>query len=387
MDPAVRRDFCEARGLGVNDGAGARCREPHVRSGQVKDVTMKRIIRVAVAWLTAAVLAAPAMAQNESLLLYQGSDRQERLVEAARAEGELMLYTTLAEKNLRPLIEPFEKQYGVKVEVWRAGTSRVLQRAVSEAAAGRHEVDAYHFGSPQLEALYRENLLQPVESPLFAQLADEAVPAHKQWASTVFQVYVQAYNTDRIKKEALPKRYEDLLDPKWKGKLGIESESWLWYAALMKSMGEEKGRALFTEIVERNGMSQRYGYSLVNNMVVAGEVPLALTVYSHMPQASKDKGAPIDWFVLEPAIARANGIAIARHAKHPNAALLFYEYMLSADGAQGVFASMDYVPANTKLPSPLPDLRLRMADPVAALDEVDKWVGQFREVFGQGPTR
>src|SRR5690606_16153482 len=184
----------------------------------------------------------------------------------------------------------------------------------------------------------------------------------------------------------LPQSYEDLLDPKWKGKLGVECESWMWYAALMMRMGEDKGRALFSEIVKRNGMSQRYGYSLVNNMVVAGEVPLALTVYSHMPIAAKERGAPIDSFVLEPAIARANGVAIARHASHPNAALLFYEYMLSADGAQGVFASMDYVPANTKLPSPLPGLRLGLVDPVSALDEVDKWTGQFREGFGQGPA-
>src|SRR5690606_12495347 len=222
--------------------------------------------------------------------------------------------------------------------------------------------------------------------PLFAELAEDAVPAHKEWASTIFQVYVQAYNTDKIKKEDLPKTYEDLLDPKWKDKLGIESESWLWYAAVMRRMGEEKGRALFTDIVERNGMSQRYGYSLLNNMVVAGEVPMALTVYSHMPLAAKERGAPIDSFVLEPAIARANGVAVARHAKHPNAALLFYEYMLSADGAQGTFASMDYVPANTKLKSPLPGLRLHMADPVAALDEVDRWTTEFRQVFGQGPA-
>lgn len=332
-------------------------------------------------------MAMPAYAQDTSLLLYQGADRQERLVKAAQAEGELMLYTTLAEKNMPELLEPFEKKYGIKVNVWRAGTSRVLQRAISEAAAGRHEFDAIHFGSPQLEALYREKLLQPVESPVFAHLAEGAVPRHKQWASTVFQVYVQAYNTDAVKKEDLPKSYEDFLDPKWKGKLGIESESWLWYAALMKRMGEEEGRKLFSEIVQRNGMSQRYGYSLVNNMVVAGEVPLALTVYSHMPIAAKERGAPIDWFVLEPAIARANGVAIARHAKHPNAALLFYDYMLSADGAQKAFAAMDYVPANTGLPSPLPNLKLHLADPVAALDEVDKWRGEFHEVFGKGPAK
>jgi len=347
---------------------------------------MKLVRHLRRAVCASAMLAAtlPAFAADVSLLQYEGPDRAQKVEQAAKKEGTLTLYTTLVEKNLRPLIGPFEKKYGIKVNVWRAGTSRVLQRAVTEAAAGRFEADAFHFGSPQLEALHRENILQPVQSPLFSELIEGAVPAHREWASTVLQVYVQAYNTDKIKKEDLPKSYEDLLDPKWKGKLGIESEAWLWYAAVLKQMGEAKGEKLFRDITARNGMSQRYGYSLLNNMVAAGEVPLGLTVYSHMPKAAKEKGAPIDWFVLQPVIARANGIGIARHAPHPNAALLFYEYMLSADGAQKLFADMDYVPANRKIPSPLPDMRLVLADPVAALDEVDKWEASFDAAFTQG---
>jgi iron(III) transport system substrate-binding protein len=343
-----------------------------------------KIVRLGLA-LAALAISLPAMTQDTgaSLLQYDGPDRAQKLLAAAQKEGTLTLYTSLAEKNLPSLIEPFEKKYGIKVKVWRAGQTKVLQRTLTEASAGRYEADAIHFGSPELEALHREKILQPVKSPYFSELIAGAVPAHREWASTMLQVYVQAYNTNQIKKEDLPKSYEDLLDPKWKGKLGVETKSEAWYSTLMLAMGEEKGVKLFRDIVARNGMSMRFGYSLLTNMVVAGEVPLALTMYSHMPQAAKEKGAPIDWFALQPTIARANGIGIARRAPHPHAALLFYEYMLSAAGAQKTLAEMDYVPTNSGFPSPLPNLSIKLVDPAVMLDQLDKWTKSFEETFAK----
>jgi iron(III) transport system substrate-binding protein len=112
--------------------------------------------------------------------------------------------------------------------------------------------------------------------------------------------------------------------------------------------------------------------------VVSGEVPLALTVYNYMPEQAKKKGAPIDWFVIEPAVARANAIGIARHAQHPNAALLFYEYLLGPEGQQAM-VSIDYVPTNTKVPSPLKGVKIIQTDPIRSLDESDKWKKLFEE--------
>ncbi len=339
-------------------------------------------------WLSLAVLATSlsAGAQDASLLLYDKPDRAEKVLAAAKKEGTLTLYTTIAEKDLPTLIDPFEKKYGIKVKVWRAGTDRVLQRTLAEASARRYEVDAIHFGSPELEALHREKILQPVNSPYYKELIAGAVPAHREWASTLLSVWVQAYNTNLIKKEDLPKTYQDLLDPKWKGKLGIEGKNQEWYATVVMSMGEEKGINLFRAIVGRNGMSVRTGHSLLNNLVVAGEIPLALTLYNYMPEAAKKKGAPIDWFALEPAVARANGIGIARRAPHPNAALLFHDYMLSTE-AQKLLVSMDYVPINAKVPSPLAKLRIQLVDPVLALDQMEKWTKSYEEVVTKQSTR
>ncbi len=323
--------------------------------------------------LLCAALAAALPAAAQSLASYEGADRMDRIAAAAKKEGELTLYTTIAEKDLPAIVSPFEKKYGVKVNVWRAGTDKVLQRAVTEAKAKRFTVDAVHFGAPEMEALSREKILTPVSSPVHKDLQPGSVPAHREWAATILSVWVQAYNTAAVKKADLPKTYKDLLDPKWKGKLGIEMKNDDWFATVVYQMGgEEQGLKYFSELVATNGISPRHGHTLLNNMVISGEVPMALTVYNYMPEQAKKKGAPIDWFVIEPAIARANAIGVAKNAPHPNAALLFYEYMLGPDG-QNAMVSVDYVPTNTKVASPLKGVKIVTTDPVRSLDESAKW--------------
>jgi iron(III) transport system substrate-binding protein len=330
--------------------------------------------------LAALATALPGLAQDTSLLRYDGPDRGRKLVAAAQKEGSFALYTSFAEKDLPTLTVPFEKKYGVKVRVWRSGSEKVLQRTLAEAAAGRHEVDAIHSSALEMETLHREKILQPVTSPYSTELIAGALRPHGGWIATYLSVWVQAYNTNLIRKEDLPGTFQDLLDPKWKGKLGIEANVPEWYSTVVLHMGEEKGIRFFRDLMGRNGISVRTGHSLLNNMVVAGEVPLALTVYHFMAEAAKRKGAATDWFVLEPAVARTSGIGIARRAPHPNAALLFYDYMLSTE-AQKLLVSMEYVPTNAGVPSPLAKQRFTLVDPAVALDQSDKWARSFEEVI------
>src|SRR5207302_1734245 len=162
-----------------------------------------------------------------------------------------------------------------------------------------------------------------------AKLLEGALRPHRGWIATYLSFWVQAYNTRLVRKDELPRRYEDLLDARWKGKLGIEARVPDWYAALVTDMGEEKGIRFFRELVAKNGISVRGGHTLLNNLVVAGDVPLALTMYQYIVEGVKRKGAPVDWIVLEPAIGRMSGVGVARAAAHPHAALLFYDFMLS----------------------------------------------------------
>ena len=310
------------------------------------------------------------------VVVHSGQAQAPASIASAKKEGTLTLYTTIAEKDLATLTRPFEAKYGVKVVVWRAGTDKVLQRSIAEARAKRYDVDVIHFGSPEMEALSREKVLLPITSPIHKDLQPGSVPAHREWAATLLSVWVQAYNTKLLKKTDLPKTYQDLLDPKWKGKLGIETKDSDWFASVVDATGGgEKGLRFFRDLVATNGISVRQGHTLLNNMVVSGEVPLALTVYNYMPEQAKKKGAPIDWFVLQPAIARSNAVGVARRAPHPNAAMLFYEYLLGE--GQQYFVKMDYVPTNTKVPSPLTGVKIVQTNPARSLDESEKWTDLF----------
>jgi iron(III) transport system substrate-binding protein len=338
---------------------------------------MKNIRRQLVCAALCLALGAGAMAQN--LATYEGPDRLEKIIAAAKKEGGLTLYTTFAEKDLPVLIKPFEDKYGIKVTVWRAGTSTVLQRTLAEYAARRYTVDAVHFGAPEMEALAREKVLQPVNSPAYKDLQPGSVPAHKQWAATLLSVWVPAYNTNLIKKEDLPKTYEDLLDPKWKGKLGVEAKNDDWFATMVGIMGGgQKGLQFFRNLVATNGISPRKGHTQLNNMVISGEVPLALTIYNYMPEQARKKGAPIDWFILEPAVARANGVGVTAHAPHPAAALLFHEYFLT--DAQQYIQGIDYVPSSKKVDTIFKGVKIIQTDPIESLDEGEKWSKLFDEI-------
>ena len=96
--------------------------------------------------------------RNDSIYQYQGADREKRLLDGARAEGKLTLYTSMAPSESRPLGEAFEKKYGVKVEIWRALSEKVLQRLVTEGQAKKHTVDVVETNSPEMEMAAREKL-------------------------------------------------------------------------------------------------------------------------------------------------------------------------------------------------------------------------------------
>jgi iron(III) transport system substrate-binding protein len=317
-------------------------------------------------------------AADSSLLNATAPDRAQKLEAAAKAESSFSLYTSIASKDLQPLIGPFEKRYGIKVNVWRASGDTVLQRIIQEQRGGRFTVDAVHISAPELEALHREKLLQPIASPHFEDLVEGAVPAHREWVSTLLSVWVQGYNTNLVKKEDLPKTYQDLLDPKWKDKLGYEAENIEWFSTVATALGSDAGIQFFRDLVARNGLSVRKGHSLLNNLVASGEVPLALTLYNYMPAQAKAQGAPVDWFVLEPAVGRPNGIGVIKNAQKPNAAALFVDYMLSE--GQTILTSLDYVPTSKKAESPLPGVQIRIVDPADKLDNSKKWEPLYQQI-------
>jgi iron(III) transport system substrate-binding protein len=344
------------------------------------------------AFLCAAVaaalfLAGPcALAQSSKVAevaAYQGADRQQRLVDGAKREKELTFYSSIPPEDIAALVAGFDRKYGIKVRVWRADSEGILQRILSEARARRFEVDVMAGSSSALEPLYRENLLAEVNSPNLADIIPGAIPPHRQWVAIYLSLFVQAYNTNLIGKDGLPASYAQLVRPQWKGKLGIEAEDFDWFAEVVQGLGEERGLRLFRDIMATNGISVRKGHSLLNNLVAAGEVPLALSDYSFLAEQSKRKGAPLDWFVIAPAIARPTAQGMARNAPHPHAAVLFYDYLLS--DAQPILASRQFVTVSRNL-EPLYKGPLKLIDSAAMLDQARKWQDLFQRTI-IGPSR
>jgi iron(III) transport system substrate-binding protein len=302
---------------------------------------------------------------------YEGPDRLQRLTEGAKKEGSLALYTSRVAEDTTPVIDAFTKRYGVDVQVWRASNRQVLQRVVQERRAGRCAVDVVSSGTPVLEPMHREGLLQAVKSPTMAELMPQALRPHGEWVGISVNIISAAYNTNLVRPGEVPKRYDDLKDPRWKGRLAIDADDVDWFAAVVGRLGEEAGLRLFRDIVRTNGVSVRTGHTLIANMVAAGEVPLALTVYSYKPEQLTRAGAPIRALYLPPVITFTTGVSVTRCATHPNAALLFHEFMLR-DG-QEILGRRDIAPTNPKV-KPLPaGLELTFMDPVEMLDHGRKW--------------
>ncbi len=284
---------------------------------------------------------------------YQGADRHERLVAAAKAEGgELSVYHVYP--SLPVLMAAFTNKYGIKVKAWRSGSEGVLQKLTNETRAGRFDADIIQNNAPENEAAHREHLLQEIRSPYLRDLLPEASPAHKEWVGITVDVFIAAYNTNKVKKEDLPKTYQDLLDPKWKGRLGIEADDQGWFGTLAATLGEKQTYKLFADIVATNGVSVRKGHSLLTNLVASGEDP------------------------IQPVIAQFSTIAMLKKAPHPYSALLFYDFMLT-DGQQ-LLAEQKFVPTSNRIETPITKIPLKFVDPASALDMQDKWVKAYEEV-------
>jgi iron(III) transport system substrate-binding protein len=337
--------------------------------------------------VVALVLAMPALAQPNriaEIATYQGADREQRLLDGARKEKELTFYSSIPPEDVAVLAGAFDKKYGVKVKIWRADSESVLQRILSEAKARRFEVDIMSGASSTLEPLSRENLLQEVRSPALSDLVPEALAPHRQWVTIYFNTIVQAYNSNMVPKDRLPRTYQDLLRPEWRGWLGIESEDYDWFAQVVMELGEAPGLRLFRDIVATNGISVRKGHSALANLVSAGEVPLALTVYGFLAEQGKRRGAAIDWFVIPPAIARPSAQGMAKNAPHPHAAALFYDFMIGE--GQQILASRHFVVVNRKVDSPFRNGPLKLIDSGTMLDQARKWQDLYQRTI-IGPSR
>jgi iron(III) transport system substrate-binding protein len=293
----------------------------------------------------------------------------------------VVLYTSLAPSESGPLAQAFEKKTGIKVELWRALSEKVVQRALTEARARRFAVDVIETNGPEMEMLAREQLFRELNSPHLADIPATTIPKHRQWIPDRVNFFVVAYNTNQVQRDDLPPSYQGFLDPRWKGRLGIEATDVEWMATLVKKWGDKAGMAYFRRLADMKP-DMRKGHVLLAELIAAGEIPVGLTVYNANAESLKRRGAPIDWVPVQPVVARAQGIGIARNAPHPQAAAAFVDFVLSPEG-QELLNSMGRVPVSTRVRTHMNQFEYTLVDSATVLDEQDKWLKEWERLFVQ----
>lgn len=341
--------------------------------------------RVFVGGLTGAALTAALPAKAQAQIVgpahLTGPDRTQRLIAAAKKEGVLNLYSSAIAGHMNAVTAAFEKTYGIPVKTWRGGSEEILQRAVTEARGGRFDMDVAETAAMQIMEIGHEKLLEPVETPIAAELMTQARIPGQPWLPSRIIVFTGAYNTKLIGPRDLPRSYDELLNPKWKGKLGIEADDNNWLMALCSAMGEARGLKLFGDIVAQNGISVRKGHTLLANLVASGEVPMALSVYYHEVGPLKRSGAPIAELDIPPVFSFPAGIGLAKRAPHPNAGVLFIDFLLTA--GQAILAQHDEIPANPKDQRLAPGMKLSFMDTPRYIAENGKWARLYKDLLAR----
>jgi iron(III) transport system substrate-binding protein len=351
-----------------------------LRDAGLRTIAATTACRVTSMLVATLLLVGGAAAQAQTLAElanYAGPNRTARLIAGAKREGSVTLYSSATLQDQSAIVGAFEAKYGIKVQQWRGSSEDIRNRVLTEYAGGRFDADVAETAGPSMEALFREQVLQPVMTPAADALIAPARFAHRSWTATRLSIFVGAYNTRLVKAADAPKSYEDLRDPKWKGKLGIETEDSEWFLTVAGSMGEQKGLKLFHDIAATNGVSVRKGHTLLANLVGIGEVPLALTSYSYQIEQMKKDGAPVEPLYLPPVVAMSTGAGVFRKAPHPNAALLLLDFYLT--DAQKILADREAIPTDPRVKAPPKDLVF--VDLPKYLDENQKWTKLFNDTF------
>ncbi len=311
--------------------------------------------------IAAIVGAGRAWAQSsDDILLYSGPDRAQRLIEGAKKEGQVVIYAALIQNQaMRPIAEGFGKKYPfIKLTTWRADSEDIVQKAAAEVRANNVVADLIE-GTGAGEEAVAANIVLPYYSPAIAGFAEKYRNPAGLWAPTRLSYYSIAYNTKLVPPDQVPRSYDDLLDPRWRGKMawriGSSTGTALFLTNLRLAWGEAKAMAYFEHLKDQKIINFGAGSArTLVDRVIAGEYAIALNIFAHHPLISKAKGAPVNSQLMDPVASTAATMSVVKGLHHPYAAMLLADYILSKEG-QGILARAEYFPVDPDV-APLPAL-------------------------------
>lgn len=362
---------------------------------------MKCRSRVMVAGVTMATLALAACSgasgagrsgDSAKVAMLAGSGRTKTLEAGAKKEKHLLWYTTMIPDQLvEPLIKKFEAKYPyIKVDYYRGNSTDVAQKTVQEYKSRRYNVDLVD-GTGTSSLLKQAGVLQPFKSPELESYPANLKGSDGYWGSELQYFMTLAYNTKTVKPNEAPRTYQDLLDAKWRGKMAWSTSDTsggpLFLGNLINAWGKTKADAYIHKLAQQKIANLDSSGRAVIDQVVSGQQPIALEVFNDQVEVSKAKGAPVDWVPLNPVTAQLSRISLVKQPPHPNAAMLFLDFMFSAAG-QKVIQAGGGIPAKPGVDAKVAKLKpekggfqARYMDPDMTFHQTTEWSKLYKQNF------
>lgn len=321
------------------------------------------------------------------------ADFDPALVAAAQKEGQLVWYSTLIVNQIvRPMAEAFQKKFpGIRMQYARATNSDTALKIINEARARRVQADVFD-GTNSIFPLLEAKLVGAYKPKSAENYPSNLKDPNGFWTAMNLYFMTTSYNTNLVKAADVPKTYEDLLDPKWKGRIAWTNDPTPqgppgFIHNILTAMGQEKGMDYLKKFAAQEPVFIPASQRVVIDKVIAGEYPLAVMTFNHHAAISSAQGAPVQWIKMEPLLQTTSLVGLLKDAPHPHAARLFIEYVLSDEG-QKVLADHDYIPASPDVPARIPELKpdaghfkVNVVTPEMARDDLPKWTAVYHELF------
>jgi iron(III) transport system substrate-binding protein len=308
----------------------------------------------------------------------------QKLIEGAKKESTpLVWYTSASIEDAKAIFLGFNRKYPfIRTDFFRAGSARLFNRIVNEARAGKVLFDLVAVRGLETHQLVKAGFFQPYLSPESAAYPAGFKDPKGYWVDYFDAYNVIGYNTKLVSRDQAPKSWEDLLDPKWKGRIALDDENFSWYGAMTQKWGREKTQRYMRSLAKQE-IQLRNGQTLIAQLMAAGEFPVAM-VLAHRIEKMKEQGAPVEWVTtLDPVTVSLHPIGVAAKAPHPNAAKLFIDFILSKEGQQ-LLLSIERTPARPGIDTKMEARKLKLYPIPPELGEhYDQFQKEFREIFGR----
>jgi ABC-type Fe3+ transport system substrate-binding protein len=322
----------------------------------------------------------------------QGNAAEPGLYEAAKKEGEVVWYTSLiVNQAVRPLVEAFNKKYpGISVKYARADSGPTAIKIINEAQAGRPQSDVFD-GIDSTPPLLKAGLVEPFIPSEADKYPAELKDSGGRWRALVLYFLTPAINTQQVSKNDIPKTPQDLLDPKWKGKIAWStvpaSGSGVYVGSVLQTMGEEKGMEFLRALAKQDIINVDATNRAILDQVIYGQYAMALSIFNHHAVLSAQKGAPVEWLKLDPISAPMHSVGLTKNAPHPNAGKLLIDFLTSEQG-QRTLAEVEYIPAMPSVPAKTPSVKpegggfkANVLSPDTITRNLDNWYKIKKELF------